>query len=119
MTKNVSRDPEKTLKKPKSSASFIMLWTAAVLATAAAFIVHLSMRFETIELGYEVGTERREQRRLIEECRLLSLEAATLRQSERVEVVGRGVLQMDTPDAERIVPIIPAGEQRQTAGGVR
>ncbi|MFK8001178.1 MAG: cell division protein FtsL [Polyangiales bacterium] len=119
MTKNVSRDPDKAPKKPKSSASFIMLWTAAVLATAAAFIVHLSMRFETIELGYEVGAERREQRRLIEECRLLSLEAATLRQSERVEAVGRGVLQMDTPNAERIVPIVPTGEQRQTAGGVR
>ena len=119
MTTDVNTRASEAPKKPKSSASFIMLWTAAVLATAAAFIVHLSMRFETIELGYEVGSERHEQRRLIEECRLLSLEAAILRQSERVEAVGRGILQMDTPDSERIVPIIPVGDQRQTAGGVR
>ena len=113
-------DSEETAKKPRvSRASFIMLWTAAVLATAAAFIVHLSMRFETIELGYEVGAERREQRRLIEECRLLSLEAATLRQVERVEAIGRGVLEMDQPTPARIVPVVPPREQRQTSGRVR
>ncbi len=114
-----SRRGETTPRGPVSRASFIMLWTAAVVATAAAFIVHLSMRYQTIDLGYEVGAERREQRRLIEERRLLSLEAATLRQAPRIEAVARGVLEMDQPNAARIVPVVPQEEQRQTAGGVR
>ena len=105
--------------KRSSRASFIMLWTAAVLATAAAFIVHLSMRFETIDLGYDVGAERSEQRRLIEECRLLSLEAAILRDSARVESVARGVLEMDVPSPDRVVPVLPTSAQRRTSGRVQ
>ncbi len=96
-----------------------MLWTAAVLATAAAFVVHLSMRFETVRLGYEVGAERREQRRLVEQKRLLSLEAATLREAARVEAIARGSLKMKEPEPERVIAI--GGQQRQarTAGRVR
>lgn len=105
---------------PKSRASFLMLWTAAVFATAAAFIVHLSMRYQTIDLGYEVGAARSEQRQLIEECRLLRLEAATLRQAPRVEVIARGTLAMDRPDASQIVPVQEREEaRRRTAGRVR
>jgi cell division protein FtsL len=99
-------------------ARFLALWTAAVIATAAAFIVHLALRFETVRLGYEVGEARREQRRLIEQRHLLALEAATLRQAQRVEAVARGALDMDVPDAPRIVPI-DGRQQQRTAGRVR
>ena len=105
--------------RKRSSARFVMLWTAAVLATAAAFVVHLSMRFETVRLGYDVGAERREQRRLVEQKRLLSLEAATLREAARVEAIARGSLKMKEPEPERVIAI--GGQQRQarTAGRVR
>jgi len=112
-------------KKPKgelrrrSSARFVMLWTAAVLATAAAFVVHLSMRFETVRLGYDVGAERREQRRLVEQKRLLSLEAATLRESARVEAIARGSLEMKEPEPERVIAIGGQARQTRTAGRVR
>jgi cell division protein FtsL len=96
-------------------ARFLALWTAAVLACAAAFIVHLALRYETVRLGYEVGRERREQRRLIEQRRLLAIEAATLRQADRIEAVARGALRMDVPDPERVVPI--DGQQRRRAAG--
>ena len=99
-------------------ARFLALWTAAVLATAAAFVVHLALRFETVRLGYEVGDARREQRRLIEQRRLLAIEAATLRQAHRVEAVARGALEMDVPQPERIVPIDGRRTQR-AAGRVR
>ncbi|MEM6959859.1 MAG: cell division protein FtsL, partial [Myxococcota bacterium] len=103
-------------KAPRESrASFIMLWTVAAVAVAAAFIVHLSMRFETIERGYEVGAARREQRRLIEECRQLRLEAATYRRFERVESIARGTLRMQVPSADRIVPVDLADEGREMA----
>jgi cell division protein FtsL len=86
-------------------ARFLALWIAAVLACAAAFVAHLALRFETVRLGYEVGDARREQRRLIETRRLLAIEAATLRQSARVEAVARGTLKMDVPEPDRIVPV--------------
>ncbi len=99
-------------------ARFLALWTAAVLACAAAFVVHLALRFETVRLGYEVGQSRRDQRRLIEQRRLLAIEAATLRQADRVEAVARGTLEMDVPEPERVVPI-DGRRRRRAAGRVR
>ena len=99
-------------------ARFLMLWCAAVLACASAFVVHLAMRYETVRLGYEVGEARREQRRLIEARRLLAIEAATLRQASRIEAVARGTLEMDVPAPERVVPV-GRRARRRTAGRVR
>ena len=99
-------------------ARFLALWTAAVLATAAAFVVHLALRFETVRLGYEVGQTRREQRRLVEQRRLLAIEAATLRQTQRVEAVARGTLRMEVPAPDRIVPVGGRANQR-AAGRIR
>ena len=101
------------------AARFLMLWTAAVLATAAAFVVHLSMRFETVRLGYDVGSARAEQRRLIEQRRLLAVEAATLRQRQRIQVIAAGRLEMAVPDAEHVVSIETGAPRRSTSGRVR
>jgi len=99
-------------------ARFLALWLAAVIATAAAFVVHLALRFETVDLGYQVDAQRREQRRMVESRRLLSLEAATLSQGDRVEAVARGTLHMAPPEPSQVV-----GEgnapRRATAGAVR
>ncbi len=97
---------------------FLVLWAAAVFATSAAFVAHLSLRLETVRLGYEVGHARREQRRLIEQRRVLSIEAATLKEPERVEAIARAALGMDVPDAARIVSI---GQRsaRKSAGRMR
>ena len=96
-------------------ARFLILWVAAVLASGTAFVVHLALRFETVRLGYEVGDARSEQRRLIEERRLLAIEAATLRQSDRIEAVAREAFGMRPPDSERIVPV--DGRVRRRAAG--
>jgi cell division protein FtsL len=84
---------------------FLALWTTAVLASTAALVAHLSLRLETVRLGYEVGKARREQRRLIEHLRLLAIEAATLRNPARVEAVARARFAMEVPDPTRIVPM--------------
>jgi cell division protein FtsL len=99
-------------------ARFLALWTVAVLATAASFVMHLALRFETVRLGYEVGAARKEQRRLVESLRLLSLEAATLRHADRVEAVARGSLDMELPDAARVIHV---GERTRavSAGSAR
>ena len=100
---------------------FLLLWTAAVLATAMAFIVHLAMRFETVRLGYEVGAAQREQRQLIEGRRNLAIEAATLRQAARVEAVARQALDMEVPEPGRVVPVglVASTRSGRTSGRVR
>ena len=90
-------------------ARFLLLWAVAVLAAAASFVVHLTLRFETVRLGYDVGAARREQRRLLESRRLLALESATLSQPDRIEAVARGKFGMDVPRPARIVSM---GERR-------
>lgn len=77
----------------------------AVTAAAAAFLVHLTLRFENVRLGYDVGSARHEQRSLMETRRLLSLEAATLSQPERVELLARA-MNMELPQANRIVMML-------------
>lgn len=96
-------------------ARFLALWIAAVIATATAFIVHLALRFETVRLGYEVGEARKEQRKLIESRRLLSIEAATLKQASRIETVARGSLGMRVAGPDSIVSM--SGERVRRASG--
>jgi cell division protein FtsL len=97
---------------------FLALWAIAVLATAVAFVAHLALRFETVRLGYDVDKARRAQRSLVEQRRLLSLEAATLGQAARVEAVARGSLGMDVPPPSHVVPM-GVRTSRRAAGGVR
>jgi len=97
---------------------FLTLWCVAVFATAVAFVVHLAIRFETVRLGYEVSEERGRQRQLLQDRRLLSIEAATLRQSGRIETIARGTLGMEVPKPTRIVTMTEK-QERTAAGRVR
>lgn len=97
---------------------FVALWIAAICAAALAFVAHLALRFETVQLGYRVDLARQEQRRLVEQERLLAIEAATLRAPDRVEAVARGRLGMDIPAAERVVTL-GARARRAVAGRMR
>ena len=90
-------------------ARFLMLWTVAVMATALSFIVHLALRFETVRLGYDVGAAREQERELIEQRRLLALEAATLREADRVEIVARGSFDMDVARSPRVIAVGKSG----------
>jgi cell division protein FtsL len=99
------------------SARILLLWTAAVLASALAFIVHLTLRFETVRLGYDVSEARSEQRKLVESRRLLALEAATLSQSDRIEAVARGSFEMDVPAPTRVISM--GGKARVLSGRTR
>ncbi len=81
---------------------FLTLWCAAVVAVAAAFVVHLAIRYETVRLGYEVTEARLRQRQLEQDRRLLSIEAETLRQAGRIEAIARGSLDMEVPEQARL-----------------
>ena len=89
----------------KSARPFLILWTLAVAASVAAFVLHLALRGRNVELGYDLGKARGEQARLREVKRVLELEAASYETPQRVEVVARTLLGMQPPAAERIVPV--------------
>lgn len=91
---------------------FLMLWTLAVAATVVAFVLHLGLRGRTVDLGYKLGKARKEQAKLREMKRVLSLEAASYRTPDRVGNLARTLLGMTPPPPERIVilkdAVIPA-----------
>lgn len=83
-------------------APFLWLWTSAVIAAASAFVVHLAIRVEAFELGYELGREHAHVERLREVRRVLELEIASHKTPERVEFVARHLLSMSEPSEDRI-----------------
>jgi cell division protein FtsL len=82
---------------------FLALWTLAVVATVLAFVLHLGLRGRTVDVGYKLGKARKEQARLREVKRVLSLEAASYRTPQRVEMVARTLFAMTPPPSERVV----------------
>lgn len=94
----------------KEQRPFLVLWTLAVAATVAAFVVHLALRGRTVDLGYKLGRARAEQARLREVKRVLSLEAASYETPQRVEMIGRTLLGMTPPPPERVIPLRAAAK---------
>lgn len=88
---------------------FLALWTLAVVATTAAFVLFLAMRSRSMHLGYELGRARAEQSRLREARRVLELEVASYQTPQRVEAVARTLLGMAPPAPERIIALGPGG----------
>jgi cell division protein FtsL len=97
---------------------FLALWTLAVFATVVAFVLHLGLRGKSVDLGYKLGKARKEQARLREMKRVLSLEETSYRTPERVERVARALLGMSPPPPERIIILtnapVPASRLRST-----
>jgi cell division protein FtsL len=89
----------------RAQRPFLILWTLAVTATVASFVLHLALRGKNVQLGYELGRARGDQAQLREVKRVLELEAASYETPQRVEVVARTLLGMQAPEAERIIPV--------------
>jgi hypothetical protein len=58
-----------------------------------------------VSLGYERGRARKDQAQLREVKRVLSLEAASYKTPERVEIVARTLLGMEPAPPDRIVSL--------------
>jgi cell division protein FtsL len=98
--------------------SLLAMWTVAVLATAAAFVTYLAVRFENVRLGYALDEGTREQKRLSEVLRMLSLEAQTLREHQRVQTIAQRALGMVPADRGSIIAV-DAAARRSAAGRAR
>jgi cell division protein FtsL len=84
---------------------YVTLWVVAVLATGAAFVSYLALRFETVRLGYQLDESTREHKRLSELKRLVALEAQTLRERQRVHAIAERSLGMIAPDLARVIVV--------------
>jgi cell division protein FtsL len=92
-----------SLNMREQSSSFLVLWTAAVLASSAAFCAYLTLRVRAVELGYELGRAHGQLSRLREVRRVLELEVASYQTPERVDLVARTLLGMAPPGSERML----------------
>jgi hypothetical protein len=88
----------------------LALWTLAVIAVTASFVLYLALRVKSVELGYELGRAHGRVARLREVKRVLELELSSHKTPERVDLVARTLLGMSEPTADRI---INAGKQPQ------
>jgi len=95
----------------KRSRPFLVLWSLAVAASVAAFVLHLGLRSRTFKLGYELGRVRNEQAQLRETKRVLELEIASFQNPQRVEVIAKTLLGMQSPTPDRIIPMRPLVDQ--------
>ena len=96
---------------------FVALWTLAVFATVVAFVLHLGLRSRTVDIGYKLGVARKEQARLREVKRVLSLEAASYRTPDRIEMVARTLLGMTPPPPERMIVLKDAAVPSRDPAG--
>jgi cell division protein FtsL len=87
------------------TSRFVMLWTVAVFAAASSFLAYLTMHSDVLRMGYKLSKALGEQEQLVEQRRLLTLEAATLRQTDRVEAVARGAFNMDVAPTPRVIAV--------------
>ncbi len=101
----------------KRSRPFLVLWSLAVAASVAAFVLHLGLRGRTFKLGYELGRARTEQGQLRETKRVLELEVASFENPQRVEVIAKTLLGMQSPTPDRIVPMRPIVDQEPSSNG--
>jgi cell division protein FtsL len=97
---------------------YLAWWVVAVMATGAAFVSYLALRFETVRLGYELDEASREHRRLAELQRLVALEAQTLRERQRVSAIAERSLGMASPDLARVV-VVDGSKHAHGAGRAR
>ena len=77
------------------------------VATVSAFVLHLALRGRTVALGYELGHARAENARLRDVKRVLSIESASYKTPDRVEIVARTLLSMEPPPPSRVVSLSP------------
>lgn len=87
----------------RRSNPFLVLWTLAVAAATAAFVLHLAIRVHAIELGYELGDAQARVARLREVKRVLELELSSYKTPERVDFVARTLFGMSEPTPDRLI----------------
>jgi cell division protein FtsL len=90
------------LRFPSTARVWVPALAFMLLGVMGAALGHVWVRLQQIQTGYALSQERREARALAETQKRLRLEAAVLKQPQRIERIARTRLGMTAPDPARI-----------------
>jgi len=94
--------PSRTLRLPSTARVWVPALGFLLLGVMGAALGHVWVRLQQIQTGYSLSRERREARALAETQKRLRLEAAVLKQPQRIERIARTRLGMTAPYPARI-----------------
>jgi cell division protein FtsL len=109
--------PSRTLRLPSTARMWVPALSLMLLGVMGAALGHVWVRLQQIQTGYSLSKERREARSLTETQKRLRLEAAVLKQPQRIERIARTRLGMTAPDPAKIhiVRVTRTAERRPGA----
>jgi cell division protein FtsL len=96
-------------------ARFLKYWVIVVAAITLSFGVQLLLLSENAHMSYKLADLKRREAALRDQRNVLALEAATLRQVDRVEAIARGSFGMEVPKSSHV--IVMGRTQEQHASG--
>lgn len=101
-------------RRREAKAELPLLKAAACVGLIALSALALVWpHLEMVKLGYELARLEAERDRLAQERRVLRVEAATLRQLDRIEAIARGRLKMVFPRPDQVVYVrVPPREAK-------
>jgi cell division protein FtsL len=115
-------EPSAPIMPPRGAhfPSTARVWVPALafllLGVMGAALGHVWVRLQQIQTGYSLSKERRQARELAENQKRLRLEAAVLKQPQRIERIARVRLGMTAPDPAKIhVVRVPRTAERPPA----
>jgi cell division protein FtsL len=105
------------LRLPTTARVWVPALAFLLLGVMGAALGHVWVRLQQIQTGYALSRERREARSLAETQKRLRLEAAVLKQPQRIERIARVRLGMTAPDPGKIhiVRVARTAEKRPAA----
>jgi cell division protein FtsL len=121
----MDRPPPLTPPRPVQLPTTARVWVPALafmlLGIMGAALGHVWVRLQQIQTGYSLSQERRQARELAETQKRLRLEAAVLKQPQRIERIARVRLGMTAPDPGKmhIVRVPRPAEKRAATPPVR
>ena len=94
--------PPKAARLPSPARVWVPALGFMLLGMMGAALGHVWVRLQQIQTGYALSRERRAARELAESQKRLRLEAAVLKQPQRIERIARVRLGMTAPDPSKI-----------------
>ncbi len=94
--------PPRGARFPSTARVWVPALAFLLLGVMGAALGHVWVRLQQIQTGYALSKERRQARELAENQKRLRLEAAVLKQPQRIERIARVRLGMTAPDPSRI-----------------
>lgn len=89
---------------------FTVLLALALVASGAAFVTHLVLRFRNVEIGYQVQSARERARQLRLRANVIQLELASRRSPAELVEIGRAQLGM--VEGDRVTTLVVGGALR-------